>query len=1402
MANPYEEGIQAITGAVQNIDTTQVVDSISNVIQNTNEQPSVEQTVESDIPNSNSTEIALAKPNQNLDYAGRKKKNEEFYAFRKLPDGEEKTKAANEWAMKYHGMSYPDYEAKKKKESSDQFYSYLYANSAVFNPVSQERMSAPAVGLLDFGIDTLNWASSPIRQPFNTPEIPKIAKFENEANQALREISSLVLPFILLKGKAVAGGGAIHKSGIAAKHAPQLYRLGNNRAFQHFAKFGLDLGVGGLTDSINKVNAQNDTLATSWIDNKWWGWQMVPQSLHTGGKTPDEKHRANVLEGISLGFYTNVLESFYKLTKALKGKTAVTEYLTEASKKSTKLNAVTIDPLDNKVFDADNDLLDRLKRSEAKELRETKSLGEYFVKSGKIDDINTPTVGIHKFEETAQAGVLKKAFDGIIGAAKDQAQIATNTNTTFGRLANTITEGFRKSGLDAENITNRTIIKSLRDELVNAGKYSVKLPDGSFLSWKQIDTEGTLLAEVISDPTLPRGDLIKILDNFKTTVGNVQKLNKVGYNAVKKANKEILKNWSDINTDKATAYFLTSEAGQIADISEGTRLVKDGQALGRANDLLLERLELFEIESKIADFNFNGRSRLLESMKLDPKNTFNYLDQLEDSYTKKLSTIIPEAKQFRRVLEDIQLHAPDFAEAIRYAYEMSDGHVRTIKDINKYITNSFGFYNKAFIDHDYKIPGMLYKGLMTNVFNSILSAFGTPFKALYGNFGGFVSEPVTAMYGAMKSGDAQALRRSQHMYFGFTDTFQQGLKYMGKMARKAAVDPQGLRDFTRKDFDFLYNDVNIEFNEKIAEASAKIGEYGPGAILNWYKTIKAFGDSAWMRYSPIAMTGLDGFTQATQKIAMDKAQAFDLLMEKYPNGKWGQKEFEELWKGLFEKNRDAEGFIKSDAVDYARSEIALNLDLPLTKGLNKTLKEYPFLRSIFWFPKTTENVLNIFGKYAPRIGVPGVGNLGPAFTAEYAEFFGKMGTRKLNSFSLDEMITSLKKRNKFDPKDTPDIVKAKFVHLRNIVDGRVAAGTLGVMSAGMLFAQDRITGHGHWDPKVQKVRLNQGWQRKSIKGLDGKWHSYEMLGPVGEWIALTVTAMDNFDSIGTTRLEEIEKKMSFIFAAAYTDQSLLGTMEPVYDILAGNTAAIKRWGSQMTNALFPLGSFRNELGKNLFGMLREVENDDFGEMMRNKNNWLDVIDPLGKQPDLINFVDGKPINKAGDSILGRTAKTIFGIGGTASPSENGQFLIDIEYNLLPQFNTAPNGVTYTSDQKSELKRLMGEDGYFSKELNRIRKEARHRTYVTPSGKVITGYVNIMKHLRRTGNTSEAIEYYSTTHLEVNSILREAINRVHPRLEDAADIRIEGQLKSKIKQAALTQDSTTVNDLLNLNRNRN
>ncbi len=1386
MANPYEGIDQSIIGEVQNldIDPTAAANVISDTVNAVSDQNLVNSTEAT-----TSTEIALATPTNKVDnYATRKQVNNELIAWQQLPDGEEKDNAANNWAMKHHGVSYAEYEKKNKKPQNA--WQYYQGYSALGN---QDLMMSPAVGAIDWLADLGNWATKKVRQPLKIPDIPKIAKFDDEGAQALREISSLVVPFLILRQQAFKVGGSMQASGIAAKYAPWLHRLGNNKAFQHLAKIGLDQGVGVFTDVVNQTNSVNDTLATSWKRGKWWGHQLIPEAWTSDKLSPDAKHRANVLEGVRLGFYTDVTEGLVKLIKASRGVSRVgTEFLSEAGKKSKKLDNLTVDPLDSKVFDESDVTTDSLLRSEAKYERDLNTLTDYYKNSDNLD-VNKPTVGIHKFSDNAQEGLISKDFDGILGAAKDQAQIANNANTTFGRLGTVITEGFRKSGLNEDVIANRTIIKSLREELINGGKYSVKLPDGSVLPWKTIDQEGTILAEIISDPTLARGDLLRILDTFRD---GTSKLNKVGMNALSKANKEMLAMWSDINTDKATAYFLTSEAGQISDISEGARLVKDSNAVGRANELIVDRIELFDIESKLHDFNFKGRKDLLVQIQADPANAFRYINQLESKYTNKLSKIVPEAKQLRAYLEGIQESSPEFAEAVRLAYEMSDGNVRAVKDLNKYIQNSFGTFNKAFIDANPDIPSYVYKQLMGNVFNSMLSALGTPVRALYGNFGGFIAEPVSVFYGALRSGDVQQLRRASHMYFGFSDTFQNGFKYMGKMFRKAAVDPQSLRNFTRKDFDTFV--TGKELNKEIANAAAKKGELGPQTIQAWGEEMEALANHPWFRFGPNAMTGFDGFTQATQKIAMDKAQAFDELLMKYPDGKWTDAEFQELWQDLYKKNRDAEGFIKDEAVDYARGEIALNLDTKLTEYLNPALKRVPILRSILWFPKTQINSLSIFGKYSPRIGFTETGSLGFNFASEHSEFFGAFGKKSTNDFTMAEKIASLKKRNKFKSSDAPEIINAKWNHLRNIVQGRAAIGNIAVMGAGLLITQNRIRGNGHWDPKVQKVRNDQGWERKTIQGPDGKWYSYEALGPLGEWLALTVDFADNFDSIGTATFEKMEKKMGFILGAAITDKSLLGSIEPLYDILSGNAAAIARWRTTMENVLFPGASFRNELGKNLFGMLREVNNSDVRELQRNKNNWLDVFDPAGASAPLINFVDGKPINKAGDSIIARTSKTIFGFGGTASPSPESQFLIDIEFDMLPRFNVASNGVEYTSAEKSELKALMGEDGYFNKGLKKIIKESEQVRYTTPDGKRIKGFIPIMRHFRRTGKTSESLESYSRVVSKIETLLRRSMKRVEPRLSTYDRIKLEGNVLNQINQAAESQQANELNELLEIN----
>ena len=1384
MANPYEGIDQNLLGEVQNlnIDTNTIVDGVNEIVDqtlvaSTNEPPTTPTEVVKDIPFKADT------------YAKRKELNDAFYAWRKLPDGPDKDTAANEWSMKYHGKPYTEYKKEQDNKKPQNAWQAYQGYSALGN---QELMMSPVVGGIDWLTDLGNWATSKVRQPLKIPEIPKIPKFEQEGAQAMREISSLILPYFVLRGKGMAGGQAVHQSKIAAKYAPWLYRLGNNPAFQRFAKVGLDMGVGGFTDMINKTNSVNDTLATAWKRGKWWGHQLMPESWTSDKLGPDAKHRANVLEGIRLGFYSDVALGFLKIAKAGRSTKNVTTFLAESDSNVKNLDALTKDPLDAKVFDKTNSVADNLLRGEAKYQRDLDSLTQYYKDSNKLN-VDTPTLGIHKSSNELQAGIITKDFEGIIGAAKNQAQIATNTNTTFGRLGNLITEGFRKAGVDDAIVADRSIIKSLRNDLIKGGKYSVKLPDGTLLPWKTIDSEGTILAEIISDPTLPRGSLTKILDNFKTTVDGVQKLNKVGFNAIKKANKQILQDWADINTEKATAYFLTSEAGQIADLSEGARLVKNTDSVARANEQLLDRLELFEIESKIHQFNFKGRKDLLTSIQTDPGNAFRYVNQLDSRFNSKLAEIIPEAKKFRTMLSDIQTYNPEFAESIRLAYELSDGNVRTIKDINHYISNSFGTWSKAIYDGAPEMPSIVYKSFMSNVFNSMLSAIGTPVKALYGNFGGFISEPASVFYGALRSGDALQLRRASYMYFGFTDTFQQGFKHMGRMFRKAAANPDDLRSFTRQDFDRGIPQ-NIELAEEIAAAAAKKGEHGPEALLSYHKMMDDLSKSPWFRFGPNAMTGLDGFTEATQKVAQDKGLAFDMLLEKYPDGKWSQTEFQELYEDLWNKGRDANGNIKSDSVEFARREIALNLDTPLTERLNPLLAKYPILRSIFWFPRTQANVLDMFGKYAPRVGLAEK-NIGANFAGEYAELFGNAGGKKVSEFSIDEIKQILAKHG-MDMSGDP---LAKFKHLRYKTQGRVAMGNMAVMGAWLLASQDRIRGYGHFDRKVQKLRQDQGWERKTIQGLDGKWYSYEFLGPLGDWLATTVTVMDNFDTTNSARFEQLGKKMGFILGAAITNNSVLGTLEPLFDIMTGNETAVTRWQTQMTNAIFPLSNFRNELGKNLFGMLREVKYSDFGEMMRNKNNWLDIMDPAGAQAPLINFIDGKPINKAGDSVLARTAKTIFGFGGTTNPSKESQFLMDIEYNMLPQFNMSSGGIEYSSDQKAELKALMGQDGYFNKKLKTIMKLAEDMTYKDPeTGVTIKGYVNIMRNFRRKGITGEVLETYSRIIPRINLALRQAQKRVETRLSTYNEIRLLELEKARIKDSANKRDDKKLNKLLEIN----
>ena len=189
MANPYEGIDQSIIGEVQNLDIDPT--AVTNVISDTVNAVSG-QNIDNTAEVTTSTEIALAPPTKKVDnYATRKARNDAFYAWRKLPDGPEKDAAADKWALEYHGTSYANY----KKEQDNKKMSALDFAKGYSPLLDQDRMMSPAAGVLDWMTDLTNWGTQKIRQPLKIGEIPKIPKFEDEGAQAMREISSLVVPF-------------------------------------------------------------------------------------------------------------------------------------------------------------------------------------------------------------------------------------------------------------------------------------------------------------------------------------------------------------------------------------------------------------------------------------------------------------------------------------------------------------------------------------------------------------------------------------------------------------------------------------------------------------------------------------------------------------------------------------------------------------------------------------------------------------------------------------------------------------------------------------------------------------------------------------------------------------------------------------------------------------------------------------------------------------------------------------------------------------------------------------------------------------------------------------------------------------------------------------------------------
>lgn len=1240
----------------------------------------------------------------------------------------------------------PQAEAKPQEPKPKQQESQGFDLGKVARDTVEGSMAIPA-GIIDFGIDLFNLTPNPL------PDIQKPPAFKNKVWQSMREVASVVVPSIVLSRAGIKGGEAAQKA-IG-------WRLGQDAAFKWFAKTGLSGGIGAAVDYTASINQSDDNLA-GFLKKEWpktFGW-ISDDWATVDGDSPDVYRAKNVVEGVGLNWAVDLAEGAARLIKGISDSTAgFKQWITK-----DETSKAFFEKLKGKAPDSDPLAAGDVRHEEALD-----ELGSYRAAKYPERVATEPTFGYHTEDlwDPAERGIRAVDPEGVVGAIGDEARIQTNTGTRNGRMRNFISESALKNGLNADNLEKRTIVRGIEETLNDAGKFDM-LAGAKKFTYKDLMDSTDELAARWYDSKLSVEEMKRELAPFQTESTRefgkeIKYLGERGVGAVTKLMRTLLDDYSEKSL-RAAGLASTQKAGQLADTAEGARLMDGTAAIERTQEQILDMMEFLMVERGISSYM---RGRGLANMNLwrrlqnAGKSTKQLEQELVGQKQAALSELIGKTKVTVDQLREISKDRPEFLRPLMLAWEFTDGKVDSLSKLHNFIGQSLTNIGKAFVDGQPEVPNMIVQGVWANIFNSTLSALGTPFRAFWGNSALLLLKPVSVMAGAAIRGDMDTMKRAWFMYSAFGDTMQKGFEHMALVMRKASKDPKSIEYIVRDDI-AVQNEKTWDLLNDYAKAAEKLGNHGPAALYEIAKNLDDMANHPLLRLGSNGLAATDGFTRAVISNAEARFRSYERFITggEELNGKTLRQAENDVYREMFDQN----DMITDKAVDFASREIAMNLDTLGSEALSSTLKQLPILRPFMMFPRTSMNMIAMVDKFSPV----------SLFLRDYNEIANPL--KPTDAFTKDEIEKILVRKG--IPVDM--YAKARFDMLRAETLGRKAIGTVLVSTAGFMFMQDRLTGDGFFDKERQKTREGLGWKPRSYKGWDGKWYSYDNLGVVSDWLAAVATSMDHFDTLDPFKLEVLFTKFAFVLGTALTGKTPLAGVEPLFDILRGNPAAANRWAASFSNNLAPLGGLRAEMGRVMSPALREMDMD-FMQLLRNRNNYLDAVDAKGALPYKTSWINGKLIN-GGETFWARAWNAVMPFKSNGEVDKYSQFLMDIEYDSRPTFMKSSKGIEYDPKTRGELFSLVGQSPYFRKELDRIMQQTDSKTFRAEIRKA-----------RQSGEVD--YEKWGYIHDQINMALRQAKRMAEGQLSNYGEIQqkqYEAELSRLSNQRKQVSPLTMVN----------
>jgi len=1190
-------------------------------------------------------------------------------------------------------------------------------------------IGAAGAGVIDFGIGLVNKIPKKnlegIENPFHNEDgkIPSLPQYQNEQLQAVRDISSLIVPTLLLNkfftGKAVAADKAIG------------WKLGKDKFVQWLGRTGIGVGTGILVDEIAPVQ-ERDHNAAGWLKEAWpktWGW--VPDNFATlDGDNADVKRQKNRNEGAAFGFLSDLLVPIGRLVKGRQGIKQATSWVPKNEKagnwlknknKSIKLSD---DPVEN-------DLLRSTKHRDD----ELSELGKAKINNGA--DLTQPQFGVHDMYDWTETGVRSSDKGGIVSAAVDQVKIVKQIDTRYGRIGSVLSPKTLYEVLTGKTNTFKyfndlgKVLKETKVDYVGSKGQVVKHSD----SLIEAEKLGAALYNTDLDGMKK---LLRPISELDPQTGR-RTLSRKAHKGVMQAIKKFSDDFANVDMSRSQGVVGTSMASQVSDMAEGARLTNGTPAVQRSYDQILDRLEFLmnlQGQTALTRQKTSTIGDILNRLKatgseLSPNAAAKSISDETNRTLASMEKIANGSKQTIETLRQVKAERPQMLAPLMLAYELTDGKVASIGSLNTYVRNTTGTISKAFFDARSDMPSAWTQGMWANIYNSVLSGLGTPLKAALSNTILMIERPIATFAGGLVTGDWATLRRAHYMYnVGMADTFQRSLAHMNQVFKRASVDPNSVGYIMRDDI-ARKNEGQLEFMRSFANAAEAEDNFGPSILTNQIETMNDLAEHPWLRFSANAMTGFDGFTRSFIGNIEARGRAYDAIME--GGGQLSEKRVRAMGRRVYGEMFDESGMITDRAVEYASREIAMNLDSPMVKALNEIVKTVPAVKPFMMFPKTSINMMRFAGSHNP-VGL---------FTDQWNAF-----SLPFNQMNIDEVKKLLSERGvsaSANPMTAYESIRAEL-------KGRKAIGTALVSGGAFLFTQDRLRGNGIYDKTRQRARRELGWKPKTYKGLDGNWYSYENMGAITDWLALTADVMDNFDTLDEPSTELFLNRMGFLISANLTDKSFTAGLEPLGDVLSGNPAAAARWAGSFGSGLLPGSGFRNEFARLLTPQLKEVE-QDFTEILANRNPGAKA-----QLPDLYDWMDG---SKVGEPLgffarVWNTYSPLWKVSEAPTPEK--QFLIDIEFDGRPSLRTNGKGVEYTTAERSEVTRLMGESKQFANAVREIMNSPLGKTFRKDWKAAADGGV----YFDRTK--------YKRLHLELKLHLRDAQDAAEAQLSNYDEIK--------------------------------